>query len=210
MVRWPVIISMAGRGASVRTSTESVSNTRREYRSMDTLLYVSASVALVALACLFVYLMTLINGIRQLLGTVGGSVQSLVAEMGALRVDLQGTIKNMEGIAGQMQVTVERVNGQLDQVEGIVGNVKNATDEAIAVVHSARTVVVHAIEFVDNVQTSVQRPVNEVATVISALGAWIEAFRAKLGIKGGKPAKARPTLQPADETEAPLHRYSDG
>lgn len=174
---------------------------------MEPLLYISASIALLALAGLFVYLIVFINSTKGLLASVTNALNILISEIGALRLNLQGTIKNLEGIAGSMQDTVERVNAQLDQVEGIVSNVNRVATDATDVVHSARNVVVSVIGFVDNVQSSVQRPINEAATVISALGAWIEAFRAKLGLRGGRTARhgaTGPALDPPHENEAYL------
>jgi len=162
---------------------------------METLLYISASVALLALAGLFIYLIRFISGANGLLATVTKSVNDLIGEIGTIRGSLQGTINNIEGITGKVEGTVdrlndsmERVNAQLGQVEGIVGSVREMTEEvsrlttdATDVVHGAKNVVVSVIGFVDNVQSSVQKPVNEVMTIFSALGTGIRKFRRKLG-----------------------------
>lgn len=162
---------------------------------MDTFLYISASIALLALAGLFIYLIIFINSTKGLLNTVTGAMQSLIGEIGAIRTSLQGTIKNLEGITGKVEGTVVqlndsigRVNSQLDQVEGIVGSVKEMTNDvsrltndATDVVHGAKNVVVSVIGFVDNVQSNIQKPVNEVMTIFSALAKGINRFRMKLG-----------------------------
>lgn len=162
---------------------------------METLLYISASIALLALAGLFVYLIRFISGTKGLLDTVTNAMQGLIGEIGAIRTSLQGTITNIEGITGKVEGTVdrlndsmERVNSQLDQVEGIVESVKVMTEDvsrlttdATDVVHGAKNVVVGVISMVDNVQSSVQKPVNEVMTIFSALGKGIRKFRMKLG-----------------------------
>lgn len=162
---------------------------------METLLYISASIALLALAGLFIYLIRFISGTKSLLDTVTTSVNGIVGEIGAIRNSLQGTIKNIEGITGKVEGTVdrlndsvERVNAQLDQVEGIVESVKVMTEDvsrlttdATDVVHGAKNVVVGVIGMVDNVQSSVQKPVNEVMTIVSAIGKGIRKFRMKLG-----------------------------
>lgn len=178
---------------------------------METLLYISASIALLALAGLFIYLIRFIGGVKGLLGTVTTAVDGVVGEIGAIRTNLQGTIKNIEGITGKVEGTVdrlndsmERVNSQLDQVEGIVESVKVMTEDvsrlttdATDVVHEAKNVVVGVIGLVDNVQSSVQRPVNEVMTIFSALGKGIRKFRMKLGgaeSNGGASAMSRREL----------------
>jgi uncharacterized protein YoxC len=162
---------------------------------METLLYIAASVALLALAGLFVYLIIFIKKTGGLLDTVTKSVNSLIQEIGAIRGSLQGTINNLEGITGKVEGTVDRlndsvvrVNAQLEQVEGIVGSVREVTQDvsrlatdATDVVHGAKNIVVSVLGFVDNVQTSVQKPVNEVMTIFSALGTGIRKFRRKLG-----------------------------
>jgi uncharacterized protein YoxC len=162
---------------------------------MDTFLYISASIALLALAGLFIYLIIFFNSTKGLLNTVTGAMQSLIGEIGAIRASLQGTIKNLEGITGKVEGTVVqlndsigRVNSQLDQVEGIVGSVKEMTNDvsrlttdATDVVHGAKNVVVSVIGFVDNVQSNIQKPVNEVMTIFSALAKGIHRFRMKLG-----------------------------
>lgn len=179
---------------------------------METLLYISASIALLALAGLFIYLIRFIGGVKGLLGTVTTAVDGVVGEIGAIRTNLQGTIKNIEGITGKVEGTVdrlndsmERVNSQLDQVEGIVESVKVMTEDvsrlttdATDVVHEAKNVVVGVIGLVDNVQSSVQRPVNEVMTIFSAIGKGIRKFRMKLGgaesSNGGSSAMSRREL----------------
>ena len=106
-----------------------------------------------------------------------------------------GTIKNVEGIVGKLEGTVDqlnnsvgRVNAQLDQVEGIVSSVRVVSEDvsrlatdATDVVHGAKNIVVSVLGFVDNVQSSVQKPINEVAMILSALGTGIRKFRQRLG-----------------------------
>ncbi len=161
---------------------------------MDTLLYISASIALLALAGLFIYLIILFSSTKGLLNSVTGALQGIIGEITAIRGSLQGTINNIEGITGKVEGTVdrlndsmERVNSQLDQVEGIVESVKVMTEDvsrlttdATDVIHDAKGVVVGVIGMVDTVQSSVQKPVNELMTIFSALGTGIRKFRMKL------------------------------
>lgn len=160
---------------------------------MELALYISASIALLALAALFVYLIFFINGTRVLVEGANTAVQTLIGEVSGLRVALTGTIQNLEGIAGKMETTVARVNALLDDADGIVGNARMITTDATEVVHGAKNIVVSVLGFVDNVQTSVQRPISEVANIVSALGAWIGAFRTKLGLKTHPPAPTDPS-----------------
>lgn len=161
---------------------------------METLLYIAASVALLALAGLFIYLILLLKGSKGLLDNVTKAVQGLVGEITALRTSLTGTIKNIEGISGKAEGTldrlntsVDRVNSQLDQVEGIVGSVRKMTedasrvaDDATDVIHAAKGVVISLIDLEQNIQYKVQRPVVEILSVFSALGKGIHTFRRKL------------------------------
>lgn len=161
---------------------------------MEIFLYVSASLALLALAGLFIYLMRFLSSTSSLLNSVTTALQGIIDEIGAIRTSLQGTIKNFEGITGKVEGTVdrlndsvERVNGQLSQVEGIVQSVRVMTEDvsrlttdATDVVHDAKNVVVGVIGMVDNVQSSVQKPVNELMTIFGALGKGIRKFRMKL------------------------------
>jgi|GEM_PF-1465296 len=165
---------------------------------METVLYISASVALLALAGLFIYLIRFIGSTRGLLGSVTTALQGIIDEIGALRSNLQGTIRNVEGITGKVEGTVDRlndsmtrVNMQLDQVEGIVESVRvvaqdvsRVATDATDVVHEAKSVVVGVIGLADNVQNSVQKPVNELMTIFSALGIGIRRFRMKLAGAG--------------------------
>lgn len=155
---------------------------------MEIVLYICASVALLALAGLFIFLIVFINGTKGLLGSVGDALKNLVTEIGAIRGSLQGTIKNLEGIVGKMEGTVDRVNAQLDQVEGIVESVKDVskdvarlTGDATDVVHSAKNIVVSVIGFVDHTQQQIQKPVNEVMAILAAVSVGINKFRTKLG-----------------------------
>jgi len=155
---------------------------------METVLYICASIALLALAGLFIFLITFVNGTKGLLNSVGQALQTLVTEIGAVRGNLETTIKNLGGIVGKMEVTVDRVNGQLDQVEGIVESVKIVSQDvarlatdATDVVHGAKNVVVNMIGFVDNMQQQVQKPINEAMTILNAVSVGINRFRTKLG-----------------------------
>ncbi|MDB5034001.1 MAG: hypothetical protein JWQ98_1242 [Chlorobi bacterium] len=148
---------------------------------MEILLYIAGAIALLALAGLFVFLIFFLNGTKGLLNGVTVALKDLVGEITALRGSLQGTI-------GKLNDSVGRINAQLDQVEGIIGSVREMTNDvarltsdATDVVHDAKNIVVSVIGFVDNVQAQVQKPITEVATIFSALGAGIRKFRRKLG-----------------------------
>jgi len=162
---------------------------------MELLLYIAGSIALLALALLFVYTTVALKGSKGFFDRIGGSVDKLVDEVSAIRSDLQGTVRNLQGIPlkiegtiDQINGTVARVNGQLTEVEGIVANVRRLTtdvvavvDDTTAVIHDARGVVSSAIRLVDDVQTSAQKPIREATVLLSALGAFMRAFRHRLG-----------------------------
>lgn len=166
----------------------------------EILLYISASIALLALAGLFFYLINFIRGANGLLDTTTKAIQGLVDEIKALRGNIQGTIQNLEGVTGQVVGTVsrlnqsvDRVNMQLDEVQGIVGSVKQMTtdasritDDATEVIHNAKNVVVSILDLEQTIQTKVTSPVVELMTVFSAVGKGIQVFRHKLGGTGAK------------------------
>lgn len=163
---------------------------------MEILLYISGSIALLALAVLFIVASVSLRGSKGLFNRVGDSVDKLVSEVSGIRGDLQGTIRNLQGIPLKIEETIEqingtvaRVNGQLTEVEGIVGNVRRVTgdiatviDDTTAIVHDAKQVVSSAIHLVNDVQTSAQKPIREATVLLSALGEFMRAFRQKLGL----------------------------
>lgn len=161
---------------------------------MSILVYVSASIALLALAGLFIYLITFLNSSRGLIDNITKTVQGITEEMQALRLSLSGTIVNLEAITGKVDGTVDRlntsmdrVNSQLTVVEGIVGSVRQMTndvsriaDDATEVVHAARNVVISIVDLEQDIQQKVQAPVVEAMNLFSALGRGMRAFREKL------------------------------
>jgi uncharacterized protein YoxC len=161
---------------------------------MATFLYVAASIALLALAGLFIYLITLLNSSKTLIDNVIKVVQGITDEISAIRTSLQGTIQNLEGITGKvdgtvdrLNTTMDRVNGQLNEVEGIVGSVRQMTvdasritDDATDVVHAARNVVISIVDLEQDIQRKVQGPVQEVLGIFGALSKGIRAFREKI------------------------------
>lgn len=154
---------------------------------MEIVLYISASIALLALAALFIFLIGVVRTAGVLVENASKTVNSLVEEIRMVRIGLQGTLQNMEGITGQIAGTIERVNGQLTQVEGIVSSVKVMTQDVSRiltdgtdVIHAARGVVMSVIDFEQDLQLKVQQPITETMTIFSALGKGIRAFRYKL------------------------------
>jgi uncharacterized protein YoxC len=138
------------------------------------LIYITASLALLALTALFIYLINIVRSSRTLIDNGTKAVNGLVSEIGALRGNLQGTIQNLEGVSGQVIGTVARLNQSVDRV-----NVQ--LDDATEVVHGARKVVVSLLDLEQTIQTKVQEPLVEMLSVFSAFGKGIRAFRRKLG-----------------------------
>lgn len=154
---------------------------------MEIALYISASIALLALAGLFLYLVRFIGKSRTLIEESIKTAQDLVGEIQKMRVGMMGTVQNLEGITQKVEDTidrvngsVERVNGQLYQVEGIVASVKNMTGDASDVVSAAKGVVISVLDLEQNIQRSVERPILESMTFFSALAKGIRAFRLKV------------------------------
>jgi uncharacterized protein YoxC len=154
-------------------------------------LYIAASLALLALAWLFVSLRSAVAGVRETLDNTNKVAQSLVGEVQGIRASLQGTIENVETITARVPATIDHVNGQLAQVDGILGNVRELTEnigtdvarltnDATDLVHAASGVVISLIDLEQDIQTKVQRPVVELMSVFSALGKGIHAFRMKV------------------------------
>ncbi len=162
---------------------------------MDVVLYISASIALLALAFLFVYVTVVLKGTTGLLGHVAGAIDTLVKEVSAIRIGVLGMVATLQGLPSKVEntmdvvnTTVDRINGQLSEIEGVIANAKEISGQAVRlttdvvdVVHDAKQIVVRGIHLVDDVQMSIESPVRESAVFISALGLGIRAFRQQLG-----------------------------
>lgn len=183
-------------------------------------LYISASLALLALAWLFVSLSSTFKGLRSVLDETTKVAHGVVEQVEGLRTSMQGTIQNVElitsrvpGTIDRVNESVDRVNGQLAEVEGIIGSVRHLTDglandvtrladDATDLIHAAKGVAVSLIDLEQNIQMRVQKPVVELVTLFSALGNGIHAFRMKLasnGVNGytnGSATVARTTAAP--------------
>lgn len=161
---------------------------------MSTILYISASIALLALAGLFIYLIMLLRGSKDLVDNVTKTVGGITNEISQIRLSLAGTIQNVEAITGKVDGTVDRlntsmdrVNAQLGEVEGIVGSVRQMTadvtriaDDATDVVHAAKNVVISIVDLEQDIQRKVQAPVVEALGLLNAVGRGIRVFREKL------------------------------
>jgi uncharacterized protein YoxC len=154
---------------------------------MEVVLYIAASIALLALAGLFIYLIFFIRSTRDLIDNITKTVNSLVEEVKTVRLGLQGTMQNLQGITGKIETTMDRVNGQLDHVDGIVGSVQQMTSDASRIVtdgtdviHAAKGVVISLIDLEQEIQEKVQAPIVETMTIFSALGKGLKAFRGRL------------------------------
>jgi len=154
---------------------------------MELALYISASIALLALAGLFLFLIRFIGRSRDLIEQSIKAVQDLVGEIQKMRSGLMGTVQNLEDITQKVEDTIDRVNGSVDrvngqlyQVEGIVASVKNMTGDASEVVSAAKGVVISVIDLEQNIQKNVERPILESMTFFSALAKGIRAFRLKI------------------------------
>lgn len=154
-------------------------------------LYIAASLALLALGWLFVTLATTVKGLRSVIDNTNKIAESLVGEVQGIRKSLQGTIENVEVITARVPQTIDNVNGQLAQVDGILGNVRELTEglstdvarltnDATDLVHAAKGVVISLIDLEQDIQLKVQRPVVELMSVFSAVGKGIHAFRMKV------------------------------
>ena len=179
-------------------------------------LYIAASIALLALAWLFFSLVKTVNGLQAVVQDVPKIINGVLDEVKGLRGSLQGTIENLEGITGRVPQTldrvnesVERVNSQLVQVEGIVGSMNQLTagivddvnrisDDATDVVHAAKGVVISLIELQQDIQRKVQAPIVETMSIFSALGRGIHVFRKKLAGEAvnGRVVDTEPGLTP--------------
>jgi uncharacterized protein YoxC len=154
-------------------------------------LYIAASLALLALGWLFVSLRGAVAGIRPMLNELTNVAHGVVEQVDGLRRSLEGTIQNVELITGRLPATMDQVNAQLAQVEGIVGSVRQLTDglatdvtrlasDATDLAHAAKGVIVSLIDLEQKLQVKVERPLLEFMTVFTALGSGIHAFRSRL------------------------------
>jgi uncharacterized protein YoxC len=184
---------------------------------MDVVLYISASIALLALAFLFIYITVVLKGTTGLLGRVAGAIDTLVKEVSAVRGGLQATIENLQGIPLKVEATIsnanttiDRVNGQLSEIEEVFANVKKISGEAVRLttdvvdmVHDTKKIVVRAIHFVDDLQQSLESPVRESAVFVSALGNGIRAFRNNLGLPSSNGQASSLKATDASSSSAP-------
>jgi uncharacterized protein YoxC len=158
-------------------------------------LYIAASLALLALAWLFFTLVKTVKGLGSVIENTNKIAEGLVGEVQGIRKSLQGTIENVEVITARVPQTLDHVNGQLAQVDGILGSVRELTDDlsgdvarltndATDLVHAAKGVVISLIDLEQDIQLKVQRPVVELMSVFSAVGKGIHAFRMKVSGNG--------------------------
>ena len=154
-------------------------------------LYIAASLALLALAWLFMTLVKTVKGLQPVLENTNKITTGLLAEVQGVRASLQGTLENVEVITARIPATLDHVNNQLTQVDGILGSVRELsenvgsdvarlTNDATDLVHAASGVVISLIDLEQDIQTKVQRPVVELMSVFSALGKGMHAFRMKM------------------------------
>ncbi|MBC8145501.1 MAG: DUF948 domain-containing protein [bacterium] len=158
-------------------------------------LYIAASIALLALAWLFMSLVNTVKSARAVLDNTNKTVETLVGEVQGIRTSLQGTIENVEVITARVPATLDHVNSQLGQVDGILGSVRQLTEgvaidvarltsDATDIVHAAKGVVISLIDLEQDIQVKVQRPIVELMSIFSALGKGIHAFRMKIAGTG--------------------------
>lgn len=158
-------------------------------------LYIAASLALLALAWLFFTLAKTVKGLGSVIENTNKIAEGLVGEVQGIRKSLQGTIENVEVITARVPQTLDHVNGQLAQVDGILGSVRELTEDlsgdvarlttdATDLVHAAKGVVISLIDLEQDIQLKVQRPVVELMSVFSAVGKGIHAFRMKVSGNG--------------------------
>lgn len=158
-------------------------------------LYIAASLALLALAWLFLTVAKTVKGLQSVIANTNTIAEGLVGEVQGIRKSLQGTIENVEVITGRVPQTLDHVNGQLAQVDGILGSVRELTDDlstdvarltndATDLVHAAKGVVISLIDLEQDIQLKVQRPVVELMSVFSAVGKGMHAFRMKVSGNG--------------------------
>lgn len=158
-------------------------------------LYIAASLALLALAWLFTTLAKTVKGLGSVIENTNKIAEGLVGEVQGIRKSLQGTIENVEVITSRVPQTLDHVNGQLAQVDGILGSVRELADDlsgdvarlttdATDLVHAAKGVVISLIDLEQDIQLKVQRPVVELMSVFSAVGKGIHAFRMKVSGNG--------------------------
>jgi uncharacterized protein YoxC len=126
---------------------------------MADILYIAGGLALLALASLLFYTITLLRETRTMITDTNKNINELV----------------------------QHANKQLEAVDGIVANVNeladdltDVVDDAVQVVHQGRNVVVSLLDFEQTAQKALQEPIIEVLHVFGALGKGIRAFRHRL------------------------------
>ena len=157
---------------------------------MEAFLYIAAGIALLALAALFLYLITFFR------------------ETKALVANTNTTLNEISG----------RVNDQLRNLDGVVKNVTDLTDDIASVVddttvivHEGQKIIVSIMELEQTIQKSVQEPIVEAVSVFSALGKGMRAVRLKIANSIDGPLGYQLAGFDAEELESapPPPRYAE-
>jgi len=126
---------------------------------MVDILYITGGIALLGLASVLFYTITVIRETKNTIADTNKSINELV----------------------------QHANKQLESVDGIVANVNelsddltDVVDDAVTIVHEGRKVVMSLLEFEQTAQKTLQQPILEVLHVFGAVGKGIRAFRLRL------------------------------
>lgn len=105
---------------------------------MDTVLYIAATIALLALAALFAYLITFFRETKALVANTNTTLNELSA-----RVNDQ--LRNVDGI-------MKNVNALTDDISTVV-------DDTTAIIHEGQKIVISIMELEQTLQKSIQEPI---------------------------------------------------
>ena len=157
---------------------------------MDIVLYIAASIALLAVAALFIYLITFFRETKALVANTNTTLNELSA-----RVNDQ--LRNVDGI-------MKNVNALTDDISTVV-------DDTTTIIHEGQKIIVSIMELEQTLQKSIQEPIVETVSILSALGKGIRAVRLKLAGSIDHPVGAEIAgLSPQEVAAAsPPPRYAE-
>lgn len=126
---------------------------------MDAILPIAGAIALLALAALILYFITVLREAKVVLANVGTTVNDL-------STNLNEQIRNVDQV--------------VKNVGALTDNVVSVVDDATGVIHEAQRIIVSIMELEQHIQKSIQVPIVETVGILAALGKGIRNVRVKL------------------------------
>lgn len=126
---------------------------------METVLYIAAAIALLALAALFLYLITFFRETKALVANTNTTLNELSSR-------LNDQLRNVDGI--------------MKNVTALTNDVSKVVDDTTGIIHEGQRIIISIMELEQTLQKSIQSPIVETVSILGALGKGIRAVRLKL------------------------------